>query len=181
DRSALDATPALEALLAATHLENQLWRAHYYIGRILGDRGDARAAAEQLTLAIAQHAWEPGPYIALAELYRRWRYRDEALAIAEIGTAAVPDSADLWYELGAARDDRGEPGEAISAFTRALDLEPGLAAVQFQRGQAYFRVKDFAHARRDLEAFAQTGGRSFELEEAQRMLANLAAPGGHGR
>src|SRR5262249_2177913 len=125
DRSALDGTRALEALLAATRLEGQLWRAHYYIGRILGDRGDARAAAEQLTLATAQPAWEPAPYIALAELYRRWRYRDEALAIAEVGTTAVPDSAHLWYELGAAHDDRGEPGEAIAAFTRALDLEPG--------------------------------------------------------
>lgn len=173
DRSALDFTPALEALLAAARLEDQLWRAHYYIGQILRDRGDSKAAAEQLTSAIALHAWEPGPYVALAELYRRWRYRDEALAIAELATATLPGSADAWYELGAARDDRDERDDAIAAFTRALELEPGLTAVRFQRGRAYLRVKDFAHARRDLEGFVQAGGTSFELDQARRMLAIL--------
>jgi Flp pilus assembly protein TadD len=57
DRSQLDFAPALEALRIAASLEPRLWRAHDYLGRILRDRGDARA---------------PGPYLALGELHRRW-------------------------------------------------------------------------------------------------------------
>ena len=174
DRSTLDFTPALQALLVAVQLEHRLWRAHYLISRIHRDRGDAKPAAEQLTEAIAQHAWEPGPYIALVELYRHWWYLDEALAIAVIGAAAVPSSADVWYELGMAHDDRGERAEAIAAFTKALDVKPDLEIARFQRGQAYFRIKDLAHARRDLEAFVNAGMTSLELDQARRMLADLA-------
>jgi len=172
DRATIDATPALEALLAAASLENRLWRAHYYIGRILRDRGDARGAATRFTEAIAQHAWDPNPYIALCELYRRWWYRDEALAIATVGAAAIPASAEIWYELGRTRDDRGQ-GRAIEAYTRALELKPRLDQARFQRGQAYFRRKDFAHARRDLEAFVHAGGTGFATDQARRMLADI--------
>lgn len=140
----------------------------------VGDRGDAKAAAEQLSVAIAQHAWEPGPYLALCELYRRWRYRDHALAIAELGAAAVPSSAGIWFELGLARDAEGDSGGAIDAYTRALEIEPGFHRARFQRGQTYFRNQDLAHARRDLQAVVKAGGSSFVLQQARHMLATIA-------
>jgi tetratricopeptide (TPR) repeat protein len=173
DRSQLDLTTALEALRIAASLQNQLWRAHYDIGRILRDRGDAKAAAEQLTEAIAQHAWEAGPYIALGEIYRRWQYRDEALAIAELGSTVVPGSAEIWFALGLARDDRGDRNEAIAAYSRALDLQPDLRQVRFQRGRAYAYLGDAARARRDLQAVVTAGGTAFEIEQARHLLANL--------
>lgn len=172
DRSRLDTTAALEALRIAASLQNQLWRAHDYIGRILRDRGDARAAAEQLSLAIAQHAWEAGPYIALGELYRRWHDADQALAIAELGSVVVPGSAEIWFALGLAHDDRGDP-DAIAAYSRALELQPDLVQARFRRGQAYARQREAARARRDLGAVVQAGGTSFEVEQARRMLAAL--------
>jgi tetratricopeptide (TPR) repeat protein len=173
DRSALDFTPAVQALLVAIQLEPRLWRAHYLLGRIHRDHGDPKAAAERFSEAIAQHTWDAAPYIALAELYRRWQYRDQAVDVAAIGAMAVPSSADVWFELGMAYDDHGRRVEAIAAFTRALDLDPTLEPARFQRGQAYFRAKDFAHARRDLEAFVKAGKTSFEIAQAHHMLAQV--------
>jgi tetratricopeptide (TPR) repeat protein len=157
DASRLDFTPALQALLVALQLENKLWRAHYFIGRILRDRGEAKSAAEQFTRAIALHATDAAPYIALTELYRRWQYRDEAVAIVH--------------------GDQGNAGKAIDGFTRALDLRPDSATARFQRGEAYYRKKDVTHARADLEAFLELakldGGHGFEVEQAKKMLADL--------
>jgi tetratricopeptide (TPR) repeat protein len=173
DRAQLDLAPALEALRMAARLEPRLWRAHDYLGRILRDRGDPRAAAEQLSQAVAQHAWEAGPYLALVELYRRWHRGDEALAIAELGSTAIPDSAEIWLALGRARDDRGELGAAIAAYSRALELQPDLVPARFRRGQAYARQHDAVRAVRDLRTVVQIGGMSFDVEQAGRMLSVL--------
>ena len=178
DASKLDFTPALQALLVALQLEHKLWRAHYFIGRILRDRGEAKSAAEQFTRSVALHATEAAPYIALVELYRRWQYRDEAVAIAELGATVLPSSSEVWFEVGMVHDDRGDAGKAIDGFTRALDLRPDGAPARFQRGQAYYRKKDAAHARADLEAFLELakldGGNRFEVEQAKKMLVDLA-------
>jgi tetratricopeptide (TPR) repeat protein len=177
DASRLDFTPALQALLVALQLENKLWRAHYFIGRILRDRGEAKSAAEQFTRAIALHATDAAPYIALTELYRRWQYRDEAVAIAELGATVVPSSPDVWFEVGMVHGEQGNAGKAIDGFTRALDLQPDSATARFQRGEAYYRKKDVTHARADLEAFLELakvdGGHGFEVEQARKMLADL--------
>ena len=177
DASKLDFTPALQALLVALQLDARLWRTHYFIGRIHRDRGEAKAAAERFTQSLALHASEPGPYVALAELYRRWQYHDETLAIAELGTRVVPASADVWFELGMAHDDRRNDAKAIEAFTRALDLRPDYATAMFQRGRTYFRKNDVAHATADLEAFVErakaAGGSDFELVQAAKMLDDL--------
>jgi tetratricopeptide (TPR) repeat protein len=174
DRAQLDFAPALEALRIATSLEPRLWRAHDYLGRVLRDRGDARAAAEQLSQAIAQHAWEPGPYLALGELYRRWRFGDQALAIAELGSVVVPGSAEIWFALGLARDDRGNSSAAIAAYSRALELRPDLTAARFRRGQAFARQRNVGQALRDLRAVVQAGGTSFDVEQARRLLIALS-------
>ena len=178
DASKLDFTPGLQALLVALQLDAGLWRAHYVIGRIHRDRGEAKAAAEHFTQSLALHASDHGPYVALVELYRRWQYRDEAVAVAELGTRVVPASADLWFELGMVHDASGNDARAIEAFTRALDLRPEYPAALFQRGQSHFRKHDTAHATADLEAFVAlaktSGGYGFELVQAASMLGNLA-------
>lgn len=173
DHAALDLAPALQALLVAIRRENQLWRAHYYIGKILCDRGDHRACAVELGEAIALHAWQSAPYVALAALYRRWGYRNEALAIAELGIAALPGSADVWLELGRVRLERAEHAAAIAAFSRALELKPDLAPARYQRGRAYLRSRDFAHARGDLQAFVAAGGDGYDVDQARRLLVHL--------
>src|SRR5512140_2127430 len=75
---------ATAALLQATKLVPELWRAHYYLGCMLRDLRDAKRAAEQLTTTIETNPSYRYGYIALIELYRRWGYHAQALAVAAL-------------------------------------------------------------------------------------------------
>jgi tetratricopeptide (TPR) repeat protein len=153
DASALQLSAARDALWRATKRAPELWRAHYYLGRVYGDLDDARRAAEQLTRAIATHPSYRASYLALIELYRRWQYVDQALAVATIGLRSVPpgDARELWFAAGMAYDETHADDQAIAAFTRALAAKPEDKQSKFQRGQVYLRKGDLASAKRDLE------------------------------
>ena len=170
---------ARDALRRATRLAPELWRAHYYLGRAYRDVDDARHAAEQFAQTIATHpVYAPG-YIALTELYLRWGYLDEALAIATIGTANVPaaDAADVWFELGMAQDAKHADAQAIEAFSKAIAGKPDDPTAKFQRGQLYYKTGDFASARRDLDDVAKsTDPRSATMKPiATQLLARMAS------
>jgi len=151
--SALKLDAARDALLRATKLAPELWRAHYYLGRVYRDLDDARHAAEQFSLTVTTHPTYRFGYIALLELYRRWDYVDQALAIGLVGAANVApaEAGDLWFEVGMAYDAKRADDQAIDAFTKALASKPDDASAKFQRGQIYVRKGDSANARRDLE------------------------------
>lgn len=169
---------ALAALALALHLDDDLWRAHYYTGRILRDRGDAGPAAESFTKAVRRGPSEVAPYVALCELYRRWGYVDEALAIAQLAVSAVADPADrasALYILGAASDDKHDDAAAVDAYTKALDLDPGHVHSRFARGQVYLRTKNAAAAKLDLEAVvASPAAGAWAKSMARQLLFDLA-------
>jgi tetratricopeptide (TPR) repeat protein len=149
---------ARDALRRAAKLDPNLWRAHYYLGRVYRDLDDSRHAAEQFAATITTYPSYRFGYIALIELYRRWSYNDQAAAVAQQGTLHVPpaESSELWFELGMVCDARHEDGKAIEAFSRALAVKPDDLGSKFQRGQVYFRKNDFASAKRDLEEVARS-------------------------
>jgi tetratricopeptide (TPR) repeat protein len=153
DPSALDLDAARDALVRATRIGPELWRAHYYLGRVYRDRDDARHAAEQFTQAIAAHPSYRAAYIALIELYRRWDYVDQALAVAMVGVAHVSpaDARQLWYEAGMALHAKRIDDQALAAFDKALAGDPGDVLSRFVRGQLYLRKGRLADARRELE------------------------------
>lgn len=171
---------ALVHLSHAIRLDSKLWRAHYYIGRIHRERGDDRWAAESFDTAVRASPPDPGPYIALGELYRKWDYPNEALAVAKLGTENVPDakaSSNIWYVAGMAHDDKNDHPKAIAAFTKAIDADPDNVKALYQRGQAYFRKHDNKNAKRDLEAFLRASEHDPSLEfprgVANKMLRDL--------
>ncbi|HSK03853.1 MAG TPA: tetratricopeptide repeat protein, partial [Kofleriaceae bacterium] len=168
---------ALAELDLAVHLDARLWRAHYYRGRILRDRGDAGPAAEALTSAVRNAPPMSGPYVALAELYRRWDHLDPAIAVARLGASHLAGSerADVLYVLGLAHEGKREDVAAREAYTKALDARPGLAVALFQRGQVLARLSQPAAAKADLEAFvAHPDAPPWEKSIAQRLLFDLA-------
>jgi tetratricopeptide (TPR) repeat protein len=153
---------ARDALLRAAKIAPDLWRAHYYLGKLYRDRDDARRAAEQFALTIKTHPSYRYGYIALIELYRRWEYNDQALAVALAGTVNVPASEvnELWFEVGMVHDAKRGSGKAaddkadekaIEAFGKAIAAKPDDAGSKFQRGQIYFRKGNFVAAKADLE------------------------------
>jgi len=180
DLTSVNFEKPLQHLQESLKLNGELWRAHYFIGRIYRDTGKSKEAAEELTRALQAGPTDPGPWVALAELYRRWDYTDQAIQIAEAGTAVVPgtnEKSDIWFEVGMGYDDKRLNDKAIDAFTKALDSRRDNHTAKFQRGQAYYRKNDYANAKRDLEDFSKAGGASvqFEKQQASKMLVDIAA------
>ena len=177
DPTTINHDKALSFLDEVSKLDPTIWRAHYYMGRIYRDRGDAYFAAEAFTAALRLNADDPGPWIALGELYRQWDHPDEAIAVATLGTTVVPkDASDVWYVLGMAYEDKLDHKRAVEAFTKSLDLKPDNGRTMFQRGQAQFRLGDFAKAKIDLEAFLKSGASvEFAKQQASKLLMEIAA------
>jgi tetratricopeptide (TPR) repeat protein len=153
DPSQLKLEPARDALRRAAKLAPDLWRAHYYLGRVYRELDDARRAAEQFSATIKTHPAYRFAYIALCELYLRWSYVDEALAVALLGTTNVPaaEASEMWFLAGRAYGEKQADDQAIDAFSRALASNPEDVRPKFQRGQIYIRKGDIASARTDLE------------------------------
>jgi tetratricopeptide (TPR) repeat protein len=61
--------------------------------------------------------------------------------------------------------------EAIAAFDRALELEPGNMGIRYNRGEAYRRAGRSAEARADLEAVLAAEGESADLLLALGLVA----------
>ncbi|HEX7843049.1 MAG TPA: tetratricopeptide repeat protein [Kofleriaceae bacterium] len=176
-------TPRLEAardaLATAVRLAPELWRAHYYLGRVYRELDDARHAAMQFSATIRTYPGYRFAYVALIELYRRWDYIDQALAVAVLGTASVlpAEAADLWFEIGIIHDAKHADDKAIEAFGNAIAGGPDDAGARFERGQIYLRKGDLASARRDFEGVARsTDPRAGVTKQlATQLLTQLAA------
>ncbi len=180
DLASVNFEKPLQHLREAVKLNNELWRAHYCIGRIYRDTGKSKEAAEELTRALQSAPIEPAPWIALAELYRKWDYPDQAIQVAEAGTLVVPgagEKSDIWYEVGMGYDDKRLDDKAIDALTKSLESKRDNHKAKFQRGQAYYRKGDYTNAKRDLEEFSKAGGASVEFakQQAAKMLIEIAA------
>jgi tetratricopeptide (TPR) repeat protein len=172
-------TAARDALLRATRSTYELWRGHYYLGRIYRDLDDDRRAASQFTQTVKTNPAYRFAYIALIELYRRWGYLDQSLLVASIGVTRVPpaDTADLWFEVGLAYDAKAVNDKAITALGNAIALAPDDALAKLQRGRIYFRIGDTARARRDLEDVARASDPRLDAAKqlAAQMLVELTA------
>jgi tetratricopeptide (TPR) repeat protein len=181
DLRSINQDAALAQLDVAIHLNKDLWRAHYYRGRIYRDRGDAITAATSFSKAVHSAPPVVAPYVALAELYRRWDYVEQAIVVARQGADNIADpieKGDAYYVLGMAYDDKHDDAGALDAYTNALMMKRDLAAALFQRGQLHARMKNYAAAKADLEAFLarpDTSGLAFARSMAQKLLMDLAA------
>jgi tetratricopeptide (TPR) repeat protein len=180
DLSAVNFEKPMQHLQEAVKLNGDMWRAHYFLGKIYREQDKPKDAATEFTAAINANPRESGPYIALGELYRRWDYTDEAIKVASQGVTNVPGTnevSDIWFVLGMGYDDKQMNDKAIESFDKAIETRKDNHKAKFQRGQAYFRKGDMMHAKRDLEEFSKSGGASLEFakQQASKMLMDIAA------
>jgi tetratricopeptide (TPR) repeat protein len=170
---------ARTALIAADKRAPELWRAHFYLGRVYREIDDPRRAAVQFSATIRTNPGYLPAYIALIEIYRRWDYIDQALAVAMLGAASVPaaETADVWFEVGIIHDARHADDLAIEAFSKAIAASPNDAGARFERAQLYLRKGDLPSARRDLEEVARSKDPRAGVTKplAAQLLAALAA------
>jgi tetratricopeptide (TPR) repeat protein len=174
----------LKHLLEAAKLNSDMWRAHYYLGRIYRETDKPKEAADEFSKALQTNPREAGPYVALGELYRKWDYTDQAIKVEQQAVANVcaaggvcAESSDPWFVLGMGYDDKRQDKEAIDAFSKSLEGKKDNHKAKFQRGQAYFRSGDMISAKKDLEEFSKQGGASAEFNKqmASKMLMDIAA------
>jgi tetratricopeptide (TPR) repeat protein len=180
DLSGVSFEKAQQHLQEAIKLNGDMWRPHFYLGRIFRAQEKAKDSADEFTKAISTNPREPGPYVALGELYRKWDFTDQAIQVTKQGALNVPGSAEaaeIWYVLGMGYDDKRMEKEAIDSFTKAIEAQKDHHKAKFQRGQAYFRSGDMTNAKRDLEEFSKSGGASLDFvkQQASKMLMDIAA------
>jgi tetratricopeptide (TPR) repeat protein len=172
--------PAQQQLAQAAKLNNELWRAHFDLGRIYREQDKAQEAAQEFTTAIQFNPREKDPYVALGDLYLRWDYYDQAIQVTSQGAANVPgqvERSEVYFVLGMGYYAKKDLDKAIEAFTHSLDDAKDNHKAKFQRGQAYFEKGDFAKAKKDLEQYAKSSGRGEGLNKgnANKMLLDIAA------
>ncbi len=180
DLSAVNFGEAQKYLDAAIKLNADMSTAHYFLAQIYRAQDKAKQAADEFTKAIATGPRDQGSYVALAELYRKWDYTEQAIQVAKQGTNNVltdAEKAEIWFVLGMGYDDKRMEKDAIDAFSKALDGAKDNHRAKFQRGQAYFRTGDMSNAKRDLEEFSKAGGISLDFlkQQASKMLQDIAA------
>ena len=172
--------PALQHLTAAVKINGELWRAHYYLGRIYREQEKAKEAAEEFTRAIQNNPRDYAPYVALGELYRLWDYTDQAIQVTSQGTANVPgqnERSEVYFVLGMAHARKKNLDKAIEAFSHALEDRKDIQKAKFQRGKAYFEKGELAKAKKDLEEFNKSAGADAGLDKsvANKMLMDIAS------
>jgi len=180
DLTVVNFDKAQQHLAEALKLNGDMWRAHYYLGRIYREQDKPKDAASEFSKSLQADPRQSGPYVALGELYRKWDYTEEAIKVTSQGAMNVPGSnevSDIWYVLGMAYSDKSQWDKAIEAFDKSLESKRDNHKAKFQRGQAYFKKEDWTHAKRDLEEFSKSGGASLEFakQQAQKMLMDIAA------
>ena len=180
DLTVVNFDKSAQHLQEAIKINGDMWRAHYYMGRIYREQDKPKDAATEFSKALQGDPRQSGPYVALGELYRKWDYTEEAIKVTSQGAGNVPGAnevSDIWYVLGMAYSDKSQWDKAIESFDKSLESKRDNHKAKFQRGQAYFKKEDFTHAKRDLEEFSKSGGASLEFakQQAQKMLMDIAA------
>lgn len=115
-RRALELAPAFAA--ARANLATVLYKQHRF----------AEAVGE-LDKVLAAGEVDPGKLNLKAAALGRIGGYDEALRIYTELTRTFPDHAKLWMSLGHILKTVGDQAEAIAAYRRALEIEPGLGEV----------------------------------------------------
>jgi tetratricopeptide (TPR) repeat protein len=100
-----------------------------------------------------QYQYEKG-VIAL-----RYGLPDEAVRYAQLAISLDPRHFDGWSLLGAAYCAKGEFGQAVDAYEKALAIKPGSAEVLRDLGLAYIELKEADKAEAALK-------KAFELKDA---------------
>ena len=137
----------------------------------------------QQALSALQGAWELDPTevataINLAGAYILLNRHKEATPVLESAVSQDPQNPMIWMNLGAAY--LGNPilstsekqGKAIQAFERALDLQPGLANMNYNLGLVYRDRKQWEQAR---DHFQQALELNPKDRDAKMLLEEMTA------
>ena len=159
-------------LLERARLHPEAHTALHVLGTAALERGDGEAAAELFRRRDAALQWqellkvrrlqvrrtpdEPLPHLGLALVWMEVEEWPRAEARLTTLLARWPEEARAWFHLGECRRNRGDTGEALSAYERALALDPAHAPARANRALLWIQVDRTAEAQAELEALIAT-------------------------
>jgi serine/threonine protein kinase len=130
---------------------------HHVVGRYLLRAGALHAAHAELKRAVDLEANAFWPNFYLARCAYRQEDFDEALNFAYACVVLEPTSAECIFNRGLCHQALGHAGPALEDFSRALSLNPRLAAASLARGGLRLDAGDFDQAADDLDRAVSQG------------------------
>ena len=124
-----------------------------------------------LTKAIDANSADVAPRLLLIDLFLRNKDNKQALAAAQDGVSAVPNSPELLGALGRVQQVSGEINQAIATYSKLITLTP-------MSPQPHIRLAEAQAANKNLPAAEQSLRKALEIKpdalEAQRGLVMLS-------
>jgi len=132
---------------------------------------------EPLERAVAGNPKAVAPRLSLIELYKRFGDPKKALATAQDGFAALPESAQMLDALGQTQLAAGETNQALASFNKLAELRPKSAF-------PFLRLADAAMASKNSDGAIQALQKALAIEpansDALRGLLGLLQAAGRG-
>ena len=148
-----DAACQLGDFARAERLCQQLTRTHpreakawYLLAMIAHHRADAQLAAQRMEQAIQCAADNAEYQTHAAEIFRRARRLEDALASARNAVALAPQHPATHNNLGLALQDTGDLEEAESCFRESLAVDPGYHRARHNLGNVLMLAGRFPEA-----------------------------------
>jgi peroxin-5 len=114
-------------------------------------RGMELELTQELFLrAVQQNAktenFDPDVQEALGVLFNLSSEYDKAVDCFQTAIQISPDNAKLWNRLGASYANGNKPTEAVGAYQRALEIEPGFIRARYNVGVVCINLKSYKEA-----------------------------------
>lgn len=151
----------------ALKMLNQWMRVHPKYSNLIQGEGEEAAGMEELTSsrirgmelemtqelflrAVQQNAqtenFDPDVQEALGVLFNLSSEYDKAVDCFQAAVQISPSNAKLWNRLGASYANGNKPVEAVGAYQRALEIEPGFIRARYNVGVVCINLKSYKEA-----------------------------------
>jgi protein O-mannosyl-transferase len=160
----------LSALYTATLQKNpDCWMAHYNLGIVLSEQGEADQAIDHYRRAVALRPDYAEAHYNLGRLLVEQGQLDDAIAHYERAAAINPADAEAQNNLGVTLFGIGRPDDAIAHYQKALEIRPDYAEASCNLANALIAKGDFDGA---IALYKACLAAMPDQEEAQYNLAS---------
>jgi Flp pilus assembly protein TadD len=135
--------------------------------------GDVPKAIGMLETITAADATNTGAQVLLANLYLQNGQLEKGKALLEKLPASAITDPSAFTNVGILFLNKNNPADAVTYFTKAIDMNPKAGDSYYYRGLAYAQLKKNADARADFEQVLALTPDSPEAKDAKAMLAAL--------
>lgn len=149
-------------------------RVLYNLGLAYSKAGDLDKAVATLDRAVTLDPSKPDTYMTLASVYER---RGDAAKAEEMykKVAAIDphNAAVLFYNVGVRAWNENRPKEAITAYGKALEIDPAYAQTHRELAKVLMAQQDFGGAVKHFQEYLRLNPTASDAKEIQESLALL--------